>query len=100
MSLDQPGIFMPYWAAMEAGLWQRIVGRNKWPEIEATVTGVDRQTAMPFAIAYIDFSYSPPESETEYGSFEVTGDSQLYNYEIGDTFPIRYNPKKPTEYFR
>ena len=85
---------------MEAGLWQRILGGKKWPEIEATVTAVDRQTAMPLAIAVIDFTYRPPAGETVYGSFEVKGYSQLYTYEIGDTFSIRYNPKKHTEYFR
>jgi hypothetical protein len=82
-------------------VWSRIRGADKWPETMATVSSIDRIPAQGRTPerASLTFFYSPGSGGTQSGEFTVDSISALYNVEEKDTFPIRFNPKHPEQYF-
>jgi hypothetical protein len=81
-------------------LWERLRGIDQWTETTATVSSVNRYSAPKSGdLAGITFTYKDGQGEYQSGSYTVDSLTSLYNIERDDTFSIRYNPAKPSEYF-
>ena len=86
-------------------LWARIRGADKWPEVVATVTSVDRRLPRRTARRYypesctVLFFYSPPTGNAQSGRFKVDSGSALYHLEVNENFRIQFDPAHPARYY-
>ncbi len=85
-------------------LWVKICGVDKWPETEARVTSVFRFTGRgtkgrPIARANLTIRYRTLSGQECSGELRVTIVSPRYLAREGETFPIRYDPARPEQYW-
>src|ERR1700751_3649015 len=76
-------------------------GIGNWPEAEATVSGCvwTPDAEMPGCGDYqVSFSYRTNE-EIRTGTLGINGVAETPPYSRGDTFILRYNPKRPSRYY-
>jgi hypothetical protein len=88
-------------AIMLIEVWERLRGVNQWPETTATVSSINRYAAPKAGgfLADVSFNYQDKQGEYQSGLYKVESHSSLYNFKPGDTFPLRFNPTRPQQYF-
>lgn len=47
----------------------------------------------------IEFTYQDTSGCVQNGNTRAYADADLFFVDVGDTFPLRYNPRKPERYF-
>ena len=76
----------------------RLRGIDQWPEVDAKVQSAV-QHIQRFSICKLAFTYLDSRGELHTVRCVVKNDSSLFNVRPGDTFPVRYNPAKPGQWF-
>lgn len=89
--------------------WVKFRGIDKWPVTQAKVRFVEQYEEPPTQNRYarfplakaadITFAYSDGSPDGKYGSITVSETSSLYDAKENDLFPIRFNPKRPEQYY-
>ena len=85
-------------------LWGRMRGVDGWPETTATVVtigdtgGADNPEVGP-PIVKISFFYHDANGGVQGGNLTADSSTSLYRLHVNETFPIRFNPRKPAEYY-
>jgi hypothetical protein len=79
-------------------------GVDRWPETDATVVSRDEvfraaQEGGPPASARIAFHYRDFSDSIQSGNLHVDDETSLYTLKRSDTFRIRINPRKPSQYY-
>ncbi len=72
---------------------------TQWPEAVATVTFVDGVYDEGPPSVKISFEYRDGGQSLQMGKFIVDSFSGLYNLKVDDTFTIRFNPRKPSQFY-
>lgn len=84
-------------------LIERITGKNRWPEAEATVTSSDVVSEGGYRrgwpTARVVFHYRDSTGDVQYGEIVAGSMTSTYNLQVGDTFSIRYNPSAPERFY-
>jgi hypothetical protein len=83
-------------------LYWRIRGVDCWAETNAVVTarsiysegGVHKPSSVS-----LSFSYPDQNGASQYGNLIADSLTSLYSIEVGDTFPIRFNPKQQEQFY-
>jgi len=82
---------------------ERITGRDRWPETEATVTSSsvasDGGFDQGFPAVRVAFRYSDSTGELHYGSIYADSMTSIYNLKAGDTFSLRFDPNAPKKFY-
>ena len=73
-------------------------GINQWPEVDATVQSAEQHTRYR-AYCKLAFTYTDRQGDNHAVLTSVSNQTSLYNVGLGDTFPVRYNPAKPSHWF-
>ena len=73
---------------------------DEWPEVMATARSVVfiKGGEGPDS-KKIEFTYQDASGCVQNGKTEAIVDADLFFLDVGDTFPLRYNPRKPERYF-
>lgn len=86
--------------------WAKLKGKDKWPEVSATVRSVElfdepsyARYELPRKLANLTFAYTDGQGSLQYGWITVQDSSDLYDAKEGDTFSIRVDPSHPEQYF-
>lgn len=84
-------------------LIQKLRGIDRWPETEAKVVSSEIVSEggynQPPPSARIAFYYRDSKEETQSGEMAVDSYTSLYNLQVDDTFTIRFNPRKPSQFY-
>lgn len=87
-------------------LWERMHGYDKWTEAEATVHAPDPHN-FPGAASAKDSEWdgdilvwTDHQGHRHSADFIVPDDCTLYQKVNGDTLHIRYNPRKPAQFYQ
>ena len=76
-------------------------GINKWPETTATVSSTEivSEGGRSGRTMNIFFSYQTADNSIESGKLFVDDYSSIYGLAENDTFPLQYNPHKPSHFY-
>src|ERR1035437_9363474 len=73
-------------------------GIDQWPRVDATVKSAVQHPGR-FTVCKLVFAYVDLHGELHAVRCGIHNDSSLFNVVQGDTFPVRYNPAKPSQWF-
>ena len=83
----------------------RFRGIDEWPEAEATaistllVPGIEGGEGRSPDRKRIDFSYLGPDGCSHKGTVLASEGSDLFYFDVGDSFRVRISPKDSSRYF-
>jgi hypothetical protein len=85
--------------------WVRLRGIDEWPDAEATVVsmefvpGIDGADGKSPDAKKIEFTYRDGSGWIRKGTALAQENTDLFFSNTGESFRVRYNPKKPDRYF-
>jgi hypothetical protein len=88
---------------MLAELDRKLRGVGRWPQTTATVTATsvysDGGYRQPPPSVSISFYYHDQTGSIQGGNLIADNLTSLYDLKIDDTFAIRYNPRRPAQFY-
>lgn len=81
-------------------LWEKLRGYDHWIEARATIeTSLSAQGAQEAALCGDMLVWTDERGQRQAAEFLVPDDCTLYQKVSGDTLLIRYNPRKPGQFY-